>query len=128
MKANGVAAIGFLILGACSTTERAATAHRSKWVGRSSDEFFARHGPPAREFKLARGGTVYTWTGWTRPPLSFAQREFADTTVDGLTGTGMIVLGEVPKSCTLRIKTSGPNHTIRSIEVLSFSRCGQFLS
>lgn len=130
MNANGLAAIGFLMLGACSTTEQAATARHSKWMGRSSDEFFTRYGPPASEPKLASGATIYTWTGWTRPPLSYARRGFADTTVDGLTGTAMIIGGgDVQLSCTLKIKASGKYRAIRSIKIEhDTGGCGQFLS
>jgi hypothetical protein len=39
----------------------ATTAAKSRWVGRSADQFFATLGAPKREFTQRNGGKVYFW-------------------------------------------------------------------
>jgi hypothetical protein len=113
MTGKGCAAIVFLILSACSTTEQAGTALRSKWVGRSSDEFFTRYGPPASEFKLASGDTIYTWTGGQ---ASIGVPAVASTSFEPGGATTIVSGGgSINMSCTVQITASGPARTIQAI-------------
>ncbi|NDW05453.1 hypothetical protein GTK09_13565 [Jiella sp. 40Bstr34] len=57
----GVVALG--LLAGCTTTEEANQAIQGRWIGQSSDAFFAQYGPPVSAFDLNNGGTVYTWQG-----------------------------------------------------------------
>lgn len=50
-------------LAGCATTEEASTAARSRWVGQSADSFFSQFGPPASQYTMANGDTLYTWRG-----------------------------------------------------------------
>ncbi|MEF2073325.1 hypothetical protein [Consotaella aegiceratis] len=51
------------VLTGCTTTEDANLAIQSQWMGQPSDAFFAQYGPPASQFALNDGGTIYTWRG-----------------------------------------------------------------
>ncbi|MFI5015548.1 MAG: hypothetical protein ACHQAY_24700 [Hyphomicrobiales bacterium] len=122
------------VVSACVTTEQAATALRSKWVGQSADAFFLRYGAPAGDFKLANGDTIYTWTGGQ---ATYTLPAVADTTF-GPGGTATTTIsggGDVHISCTLQITTSGPERTIKSISPsrdtggpFSLSRCADVFS
>lgn len=50
-------------LAACTTTEEANKAIKSRFIGQSSDVFFSQYGAPLSEFQLNNGGTVYRWRG-----------------------------------------------------------------
>ncbi|SJZ94081.1 hypothetical protein [Consotaella salsifontis] len=50
-------------VGGCTTTEEANQAIQSRWIGQSSDSFFAQYGPPVSQFSLNNGGIIYTWQG-----------------------------------------------------------------
>jgi hypothetical protein len=100
---------------ACSTTEQAASALRSKWIGQPADAFFLRYGPPAGDFKLANGDTIYTWAGGQ---ASFAMPAIADTTFNPVTNSATTTFsggGSINVSCTVQITASGPTRTIQSI-------------
>src|SRR5690606_30522887 len=47
----------------CTTTEDANNAIQSRWIGRTTDDFFAQYGPPVRAYPMNSGGTIYTWHG-----------------------------------------------------------------
>jgi hypothetical protein len=51
----------------CGSTQTANEAARSKWLGRSADQFFATHGPPRRQHAMANGGQVYLWDSTAMP-------------------------------------------------------------
>ena len=60
-----------VILSGCTTTNEAHQKISSKWIGQSSDEFFAFHGAPLTSFAQNNGGILYGWKGgeytYTRP-------------------------------------------------------------
>ncbi|MCQ8781506.1 hypothetical protein [Mangrovibrevibacter kandeliae] len=55
--------MGLALLSGCTTTEEASQAIQSRWIGQPSDAFFSAYGPPASEFALNDGSTLYTWRG-----------------------------------------------------------------
>lgn len=56
-----LAALIALPLAGCGSTEQAAQSMRTGWIGKRSDEFFARHGAAQREQRLNDGRRVYIW-------------------------------------------------------------------
>lgn len=50
-------------LAACTTTEEANQALKSRFVGQPSDAFFTQYGAPLSEFSLNNSGKVYRWRG-----------------------------------------------------------------
>lgn len=66
-----VAAVAAAGLSACQTTQEVTQEIRGQWIGQPVDSFFIAHGPPASEYALSGGGTIYTWRGgedsFTRP-------------------------------------------------------------
>ncbi|PSJ58284.1 hypothetical protein C7I85_20750 [Mesorhizobium soli] len=50
-------------LAACTTTEEANKAIKSRFIGQPSDVFFSQYGAPLSEFPLNNGGKVYRWRG-----------------------------------------------------------------
>jgi len=50
-------------LAACTTTEEANKAIKSRFIGQPSDVFFSSYGAPISEFDLNNGGKVYRWRG-----------------------------------------------------------------
>lgn len=48
-------------LAGCGSTQQAADSMRGKWIGQPADAFFAQHGPPLRDYKMATGAKVYSW-------------------------------------------------------------------
>lgn len=50
-----------VLLSSCSTTSSTLPALNRAYVGKNSDEFFVRHGPPASEYELNSGGKIYKW-------------------------------------------------------------------
>ena len=64
MRLNSpVLALVALLATGCTTTEEALQLASQKWVGQSSDTFFARHGVPKSQFTRQDGGVLYTWRG-----------------------------------------------------------------
>jgi hypothetical protein len=64
MRPMVVAALAASIAAAgCQSTQETTHRLQSSWIGRSSDEFFIKHGAPVNEFTLANGGKIYTWDG-----------------------------------------------------------------
>ncbi|MCB8837215.1 hypothetical protein [Aurantimonas sp. VKM B-3413] len=59
----GLAACLAAGMAGCTTTEEANQAIQGRWIGQSSDAFFSQYGPPASQFPLNGGGTIYTWRG-----------------------------------------------------------------
>ena len=59
----GVYLVVLLALSRCASTQDAEKAVGDKYIGRDSDEFFSRYGPPRSYFELNNGGRVYTWVG-----------------------------------------------------------------
>ena len=59
----GVYLIVLLALSRCASTADAEKAVADKYIGRDSDEFFSRYGPPRSYFELKNGGKIYTWVG-----------------------------------------------------------------
>lgn len=52
-----------ILLSACTTTEDANNAMKSRFIGQSSDVFFSQYGMPLSSFPLNDGGTLYRWRG-----------------------------------------------------------------
>lgn len=50
-------------LAACTTTEEANKAIKSRFIGQPSDVFFSQYGAPISEFSLNSGGKIYRWRG-----------------------------------------------------------------
>ena len=63
MHRSIILAVVAIFLASCSTTQQAAVALQNGWVGKNADDFFKRYGPPASNFALADGGTIYEWVG-----------------------------------------------------------------
>lgn len=55
------------ILAGCGSTQQATEQAKSKWIGRSADEFFRSNGPPKRDYAMAAGGKVYSWETLAQP-------------------------------------------------------------
>lgn len=51
----------------CGSTQQATERAKSKWVGRSADDFFRENGPPKRDYAMAGGGKVYSWDTQAQP-------------------------------------------------------------
>jgi len=62
MRSLLVLAMAVALVG-CTTTEDANNAIQSRWIGRTTDDFFAQYGPPVRAYPMNSGGTIYTWHG-----------------------------------------------------------------
>ncbi|MBD0414621.1 hypothetical protein [Oryzicola mucosus] len=69
------------VLSGCTTTADANKQMRSDYIGRQSDAFFARYGPPSSSYKLNGGGTVYSWRGGQTTVTVPAQYKTVDTPV-----------------------------------------------
>lgn len=51
-----------VLLASCGSMEKADRALAQGWVGKDSDAFFLRYGPPAQKHQARTGETVYVWT------------------------------------------------------------------
>lgn len=91
-------------LAGCTTTEEANQVMQGRWIGQPSDAFFSQYGPPASEFPLNSGGTVYTWRGgetmrnvpaqyrsMTKQEKEFAEKHRSPQTVINIGGGNMSV-------------------------------------
>jgi len=65
--ATSLALIAALALAACGSTQQATEAARSSWVGKPADSFFAKNGPPIRQFTMSGGDKVYSWQTLSMP-------------------------------------------------------------
>ncbi len=65
MNQMRIVAIGVVlaVLAGCVTTEQAQKAMDSRFIGQTSDAFFAQYGAPQSSFGLNNGGTTYRWKG-----------------------------------------------------------------
>lgn len=61
-----------VVLSGCGSTQQATDAARSQWIGRSADEFFAKNGPPRRQYNGA-SGKVYGWETVAMPSGTMTQ-------------------------------------------------------
>ncbi|MEX6508123.1 hypothetical protein [Jiella sp. M17.18] len=52
-----------LAASACTTTQEAATAVQSRWIGQPASAFFTRYGPPQSDYNLPNGDIIHTWRG-----------------------------------------------------------------
>jgi hypothetical protein len=78
-----------LVLSACTTTEDANNAARSRWLGQPVEAFFAAYGPPISDYPLS-SGKIYTWRGGDKTryiPPTYTSPEPARTVVRTQTRT-----------------------------------------
>ena len=52
-----------MTLCACSSPQEGLANVQSKFIGQKADQFFIARGPPASEYRLSDGGSIYTWIG-----------------------------------------------------------------
>jgi hypothetical protein len=55
-----IVAMVFFLCG-CATTSTTLPALNRAYIGKNSDDFFLRHGPPASAYQLNSGGKIYKW-------------------------------------------------------------------
>ncbi|RKE84091.1 hypothetical protein [Rhizobium sp. AG855] len=82
LRAGLVLSFGLLV-SACTTTEDANNAARSRWLGQPVEAFFAAYGPPIDEYPLS-SGKIYTWRGGDKTryiPPTYSSPEPATTIV-----------------------------------------------
>jgi hypothetical protein len=122
-----------IFLASCSTTQQAAVALQSGWVGKNADDFFRRYGPPASSFALADGGMIYEWVGgraavYIPGTASTTTTSVGNTAISNtqFSGGGNIYLG-----CKVRITTkrdrsiTGIEPSGDSIGMWQTSRCAE---
>lgn len=97
------------LLAGCTTTEEANQAIKSRWIGQSSDSFFARYGPPMRQFPLNNGGTIYSWRGGETTQVVPAEYRSVSTTptpVATNTSTTTVVNNSAPNTTVTETRTT----------------------
>ena len=100
MSCRIIATIAFLAfaVSSCATTGSSDNPIRSRWVGRSAGEFFAKYNPPISD--TAEGSsTIYNWRGGYKRIKTFSG-------------------GSASVSCSAKLTVS-ENYTIRDITVVS---------
>lgn len=115
------------------TTDQARTTMQSEWIGKPSDEFFLKNGPPVSDFALSDGRRIYTWQSGVK---NFSMPATSSTT---FSGSGPYVTattrtsggGNIAVSCSALI-TVQPNGVIvdikpseDSIGIWTLSRCAE---
>ncbi len=76
--------IGFVVLlgfvtSACTTTQDANEGLQLRYVGKSADDFFIKHGPPKTKYPLDNGKLIYIWS--ERPTIQHVPAS-SNTTVN----------------------------------------------
>jgi hypothetical protein len=66
-------------VGACVTTQDVSKSLATRYVGQSSDAFFAQYGPPINSMRLNDGSTVYNWHGGDSMIMVPAEYKKVDT-------------------------------------------------
>jgi hypothetical protein len=123
-------------LSACTTTEEALTAARSKYIGTNADRFWLANGPPARSHTLSDGSTLYTWVGGTKfyntPAVTTVN--MSPSIGGGVMGTATTTGGStVAIGCALElhVDTKGIVRGIRAVDdtigAWELSRCAEIL-
>lgn len=70
---NCLCALYALSLAGCGSTQQATVSAQNLWTGRPADQFFAKNGPPKRQYTMASGAKVYSWETLSLSPLGTQQ-------------------------------------------------------
>ncbi len=144
MKTTMLAALlAATVLAGCQTTQEAAKAMQSEWIGERADSFFIANGPPVSSYPLDNGGQIHTWRGGeasTTTPGSFQTRQVPVWTPAGQPPrTTTTTTYQPPRRnnyvCEAQIAADSEG-IIRSIKIsrdtdgmgLSFSRCAELFA
>jgi hypothetical protein len=124
-----LAVVLLIALAGCTTTEQANSALASRFKGGAADSFFLAYGPPTSSYKLASGGTLYTWAESAK---TYNMPGHANTSFVGNQAFTTYTPGSSYNvQCTLKIAVDAKG-VIQQIDVLSdtmgdwqMSRCNE---
>jgi hypothetical protein len=120
-------------LAGCQSTQETSQHLQSNWVGKSSDDFFIKHGAPIGAFALADGGAIYTWDG-ARTSVYVPSVPITNTSYVGtvpVTTTSWSGNGSIAVACAVQIVTDKDRKiteiraTKDSIGMWQLSRCAE---
>jgi len=105
MRVIAILFVLFLIVG-CVSPQKRISVFSDDWVGRPFDDFVRANGPPADEYSLADGGTVYTFRFRSRAASPRPEPECSMWSKQG----------PFPVACDLRVEAD-PGGVITSIAI-----------
>ena len=96
-----------LFLFSCTTNQETITRLTREYLGRSSDDFFRNYGPPASEYKLNSGGSIYTWhSGFHNVAMPVTTNTQGTASPSGFSTYSTTTGGDVRLFCEVRIVTN----------------------
>jgi len=101
-----------LAVAGCATTQQAQNAIESRFIGQSSDAFFARYGMPLSSYPL-NNSTLYRWRGGETSVHVPAEYRKTDPAAAGV--------GAGKTRSTTQVSNPNPNTTITETTTTSFS-------
>jgi hypothetical protein len=122
-----------LFLFSCTTNQDVIDRLTREYLGRSSDDFFRNYGPPASEFKLSSGGSIYTWhSGFHNVPMPVTTNTQGTASPSGFSAYSTTTGGDVRLFCEAKIVTNEKGQiqdiSIRgTVGAWEISRCAEVL-
>ena len=130
---NRITAVALCMLAGCASTQDAASALATRFVGKNIDEFVLRYGAPFQRHELNSGDLMYTWssgvTSYQMPGTTSVQGTRTSTGFVGTTTT--TGGGTINTFCEVQIVTA-PDGLVKSIHPVrdtlgnwALSRCAE---